>query len=273
MAASLSEVVLNACEAGGSAATPCFTFAPEPAAAGRRRGWLSVERIEESISERRRTLAELQTTRDQERQALAEARAQLGAIEARIAGLEKSIAGRAQTASALASVLDRLMTVRGKAVARSARIAQHARERLERAAAEHTQRERHDQARPDGVHQRAAARTPVVAEVDIASDSNFYTGFTRNISAGGLFIATPDTHPIGSQLFLECRLPEFSRPIRCLAVVAWVREYHEGMSYERGAVAGMGVKFVGLTDDDATTIAAFQATRESLFFPDGSEGI
>jgi hypothetical protein len=44
--------------------------------------------------------------------------------------------------------------------------------------------------RGDEPEQRAAARVHVDAEVSLVSESNFFVGLTRNLSNGGLFVAT-----------------------------------------------------------------------------------
>ena len=49
---------------------------------------------------------------------------------------------------------------------------------------------------------RRQARRRYQVEVGVASDHNVYTGFTEDISSGGLFVATHDILPIGTR-FLE----------------------------------------------------------------------
>jgi uncharacterized protein (TIGR02266 family) len=62
-------------------------------------------------------------------------------------------------------------------------------------------------------------------DVTLESESTFYNGFTENISAGGLFIATYDVRPIGGTLNLEFTIPGREAPIRAKGEIRWVREY------------------------------------------------
>ena len=272
MAALIAEAVLSACESSyGPKAMPT-RFAPVASEFSGRRGLMSVQRLDQDIAERQRSLVNLQAARDSAKKSLLEVRAQLIALRARGESLELTLSENNQAAFLLVNNLDRLQMVRAKVAERAQRIAQKACVVVEPPVMIGPQTAENDQPVADPTERRMHARTPVVAEVGITTDNNFYTGFTQDISNGGLFIATPDASPIGTRFLLECKLPETNYSIQCTAEVAWVREYHEGMSYELGAVSGMGVKFVELTAEDAAAIAAFQAMRESLFFPDGSEG-
>ncbi len=45
---------------------------------------------------------------------------------------------------------------------------------------------------------RESARVELSVEIDVDTDSNFYTGFTENISTGGIFIATHTPAIVGA---------------------------------------------------------------------------
>ena len=216
---------------------------------------LSAKRVQEEIAQRQEALIRVQADRDLERRALSETRTQIAALNARARSLELSLSAKNETAFLITTQLDRLQALATKVTER----AQHAARTLEGASVAVVE------------NRRAKPRTPVVVEVGLTTETNFYMGFTQDISAGGLFVATTDTRPIGTRFLLDCQLPGAARPIRCMVEVAWLREYHEGMEYDMGAVSGMGVKFVGLSPEDEAMIEAFQAERDSLFFPDGTE--
>jgi uncharacterized protein (TIGR02266 family) len=102
----------------------------------------------------------------------------------------------------------------------------------------------------------------VEIDVTLHSEHNFFTGFTENISQGGLFIATHEYLPIGTELDLTFRLPN-TREIRTRARVCWIREYNPD---NVGVSPGMGVQFLELSPDDLALVSAFVREREPLFF-------
>jgi uncharacterized protein (TIGR02266 family) len=107
---------------------------------------------------------------------------------------------------------------------------------------------------------RHAERHHVQIEVGIFSESNFYIGFTENLSEGGVFIATYRARPIGSKLTLELHTPEGELEVR--GVVRWLRTLScEGWP-------GMGVQFEGLRPEDEAVIRSFLTFRQPLFFAD-----
>ena len=101
-------------------------------------------------------------------------------------------------------------------------------------------------------------------EVSETSSSNFYTGFTRNISEGGLFIATARLEEIGSEITFRLQLPPHGEALEVTAIVRWVREFHP---LNPEIESGMGVQFINLSDSTRMHIQAFIETkRESVFF-------
>jgi uncharacterized protein (TIGR02266 family) len=106
---------------------------------------------------------------------------------------------------------------------------------------------------------RQSERRPVHVEVGVFSDSNFYLGFTENISAGGLFIATYRALPIGSEVDIQLDLPTGSLTVT--GVVRWLRTVDAGEGWP-----GMGVQFARLSADDEVRIREFVGIRDPLFF-------
>src|SRR5258708_31062120 len=74
--------------------------------------------------------------------------------------------------------------------------------------------------RPD---RRNASRVELSVDIGFESDTNFFTGFSEDLSDGGLFIATYTTLPVGTELAVSFVLPD-GHSIKCAASVAWVRE-------------------------------------------------
>jgi uncharacterized protein (TIGR02266 family) len=102
-------------------------------------------------------------------------------------------------------------------------------------------------------------------EITLESESTFYQGFTENISAGGLFVATYDVKPLGHVVHLVFSLPNFDRQIELDGEVRWVREYNP---MTPDTIPGMGVRFVGISDEEKAAIEEFTAMKEPLFYDD-----
>jgi uncharacterized protein (TIGR02266 family) len=102
------------------------------------------------------------------------------------------------------------------------------------------------------------------AQIDLASDSNFFTGFSTNVSEGGLFIATVTPVAQGTPVELTFSLPGGGK-ISAQGVVAWTREINDRTPE---IFPGVGVQFTGLAPDAAQAIKQFVASREPMFYPD-----
>ncbi|MFW5878473.1 MAG: TIGR02266 family protein [Myxococcota bacterium] len=115
-----------------------------------------------------------------------------------------------------------------------------------------------------GQPQRLLPRARLDCEVDLGTDSNFYAGFAQNVSAGGLFVATFDLLPVGSEVDLCFSLPS-ERRISTRAVVKWIRDSN---ALTPDVWPGMGLQFQGLDPSASEAIESFVREREPLFFPD-----
>ena len=116
----------------------------------------------------------------------------------------------------------------------------------------------------DIINRRAAPRAVINAEIGFQSDTNFYTGFSEDISTGGIFLSTFDIRPMGSSLNVNFTLPG-GHFISVDGEVRWVREYNE---LSPDVSPGMGVQFKNLSADDRDAIDAFIQQRSTLFFDD-----
>ena len=111
---------------------------------------------------------------------------------------------------------------------------------------------------------RQARRMAIEAEVGFQSDTNFFMGFSEDVSTGGLFISTYDIRPIGAILNLNFTLPD-GHLISVDGVVRWVREYNETTP---DTPPGMGIQFEGLAPEDKEAIDMFIEQRPAIFYDD-----
>ena len=115
---------------------------------------------------------------------------------------------------------------------------------------------------PEQQHKEArhGRRVEFEVEVTFESEHNFYTGFTHNISSGGLFIACHDPSPIGSTIRVRFQLPGLPGPVETETIVRWVREVGDPEQH------GMGVQFSHLSAPVRAAIDQFISQRDSIFF-------
>jgi uncharacterized protein (TIGR02266 family) len=109
---------------------------------------------------------------------------------------------------------------------------------------------------------RLDRRVPMQAAIDLASQHNFFSGFSANLSDGGVFVATVNLLPLGTQVDLKFTLPG-GELIESHGVVRWVREVNDG---DPEQFPGMGVQFVSLSKAAEESIHRFVQEREPLFF-------
>lgn len=100
--------------------------------------------------------------------------------------------------------------------------------------------------------------------VDLWNAQAYYQGSARDISTGGLFVATLDCLPLNSEVAVGFTLQDGTR-IETRAVIRWIRELeharHEGVS------PGMGLEFQQLTPHQFEAIERFQHEQRTLAPP------
>lgn len=107
-------------------------------------------------------------------------------------------------------------------------------------------------------------REKVEANLGASSETNFYVGFSGEISEGGVFVATYSTLEVGSLATVHVTLPggfEFKVPGR----VHFVRD---PMDMSDDAEPGMGIKFEALAADQRELILRFVRKRAPMFYDD-----
>ena len=100
--------------------------------------------------------------------------------------------------------------------------------------------------------------------VGLESEHNFFTGFSRNISSGGLFIATHDVLDIGQEVELLFQLPS-GTTLHTNGQVTWIRPFDPD---KPDKFPGMGVKFVDLSPEESAYIRDFLDEREPILYDD-----
>jgi len=113
--------------------------------------------------------------------------------------------------------------------------------------------------------EKASRRYPRVTmeiAVDMSTDNNFYTGLTENISEGGVFIATRDPIPLGTEVKVKIQLPQHD-PFELEGEVCWLREYNE---FTDEMAPGIGVAFASLAAETRTAIENFIRERDPLLY-------
>ncbi len=110
---------------------------------------------------------------------------------------------------------------------------------------------------------RQFERYALSIDVSAHSGHQFFTGFTENVSAGGLFISTYQTLEIGTQFELNFTVPTLDYEFVVTCEVRWVREYNPDTP---DVEPGMGVKFVDLSETETRLLAEVLRQSETLFY-------
>lgn len=104
---------------------------------------------------------------------------------------------------------------------------------------------------------RSEPRLALEVEVSLASDSQFFTGLSGNLSTGGVFVATYQRLTVGRPVVMQIALPDGE--VLAKGTVRWVREASDG------APPGFGIAFdTPLGPEDAERVARFVVLREPL---------
>ncbi|PLX90226.1 MAG: pilus assembly protein PilZ [Desulfuromonas sp.] len=102
---------------------------------------------------------------------------------------------------------------------------------------------------------RLTLRAPLIIEkVPCEDTGKTFFGYAKNVSRGGLFVATIKPRKPGDRFVLEMVLPlPEPAPLRCSCEVVWARAYQRRSSYE----PGMGLKFVDLPEEVGEQLEAW----------------
>lgn len=99
---------------------------------------------------------------------------------------------------------------------------------------------------------RRNLRSPLmVLRVRLDDGRKTFFGYAKNISRGGIFIATINPKEVGSRFQVEIPLPPpLCRTLQCFCEVVWIRDFSKGSLYE----PGMGLRFLDLPAEMAERI-------------------
>ncbi|NCQ60907.1 MAG: hypothetical protein GW913_09610 [Myxococcales bacterium] len=109
---------------------------------------------------------------------------------------------------------------------------------------------------------RGGPRTSVEANIGATTQSNFYVGFSGEVSEGGVFLSTYEVLTRGTHVQMLVTLPggfEFAAP----GVVRFVRD---PMDFNADSEPGMGVQFEGLDAKARQLVMRFIAKRPPIFY-------
>ena len=116
---------------------------------------------------------------------------------------------------------------------------------------------------------RKSPRVELSVEIDVNTDTNFYTGFTENISNGGIFVATHTPAKVGEEVPLSFKLPNTNHVIKTKGTVQWNRDFNKVYPDTH---PGMGLKFISLSKEDEHIINEYiRNVREPYFHPSEDE--
>jgi uncharacterized protein (TIGR02266 family) len=108
---------------------------------------------------------------------------------------------------------------------------------------------------------RRSGRSDVEVEVALDSGDGPSAATMKNIGGGGLFLATDQVRRVGERLALTFTLPGSPAPLSVESEVRWIRP--RAIPERPGRVAGMGLRFVGLSIVALDAIEQFLREREA----------
>lgn len=117
---------------------------------------------------------------------------------------------------------------------------------------------------PSPSERRRSPRVHLDTAINIFSGSNFYTGFTSDISEGGVFVETYQLEAVGTQVTIAMGMPG-GVEIRARGTVRWIRD---PMNLGAGMEPGMGIEFDELDEETHAFIVEFVTMREPDFHAD-----
>ncbi len=109
---------------------------------------------------------------------------------------------------------------------------------------------------------RDVAAVNVNTMLSMNTDHQFFTGFSEDIDEGGIFVATFEPRPRGTEVVVNFKLPG-DRAVSAKGIVQFVREYNPTTPE---TPPGMGVKFTQLMASDKKAIQDFMKSRAAMFY-------
>ena len=113
-----------------------------------------------------------------------------------------------------------------------------------------------------GRERRVFPRWSLHAAVDVASDRERFAGLSFDVSAGGIFVATHEAPPLGTDVAVQVTLPDGTR-LDLAGVVRWVRPPARASA---GLPAGIGIEWHELPMDALRALLHFAELRDPLLW-------
>ena len=113
------------------------------------------------------------------------------------------------------------------------------------------------------VNKRRATRSPLIVEkIPCGDGKKTLFGYAKNVSRGGLFIATVKPRERGEEFTIELSLPTKPKhTFRCRCEVVWKRHFKRKDAHE----PGMGLRFLDLDDADGDKIDEWVKEQTAKF--------
>ena len=110
---------------------------------------------------------------------------------------------------------------------------------------------------------RKSYRIDAKVRVHSRSETNFFTGYTADLSEGGVFFATRELLPVGTVVSFDLVLDQ-RETLQLTGMVRWVRDTNMALGH---TPPGMGIQFLGMSPDIEERIKRYiEVRREALFF-------
>lgn len=101
---------------------------------------------------------------------------------------------------------------------------------------------------PDG---RKYLRDPIIVfKIREETDREYFFGYAKNISRGGLFIASINPRPPGETFHITFQIPGTEIKVDCQCEVVWTRPYDSKIKLD----PGYGIRFLDLPEETAKAI-------------------
>jgi uncharacterized protein (TIGR02266 family) len=107
---------------------------------------------------------------------------------------------------------------------------------------------------------RQFQRFQVELELTLQSESTIWIGHAENVSDGGVFVATKELKPIGTEVEMTLKLPGNLLPVWAVGTVCWIRD----TSGRSDTPLGMGIQFRLIADDALRRIRDFVRERQAM---------
>ena len=102
-------------------------------------------------------------------------------------------------------------------------------------------------------------RVGITLEVNYNTEMDFLNAYTRNISAGGMFIRTMYPLPEGTELNMKFAIPEIKADFSVIAKVVWAAKPENGSDPEE---SGMGINFMNMNEEKSKILQDYLESKK-----------